>query len=189
MELTIVDESDSGADIGDIRARMYVHCISKPHGVDGSYLCLSRTRDYLEPSGNTITIGAAGVRLTSASAKQDQNISSIEDDLLGQTSKIESISGKVDDIHAKKMYRTELVVEGMNIFRDKGQQSILRCKVYSWDKEITDTIPAENFVWHRRSGNEDQDADWDVSHSGYKSIIVTTEDVTENASFYCDITI
>ncbi len=41
MELTIVDESDTGADIGDIRARMYVRCISKPHGIDGTYLCLA----------------------------------------------------------------------------------------------------------------------------------------------------
>ena len=106
MELTIVDESDTGADIGDIRARMYVRCISKPHGIDGTYLCLSRTRDYLNPSGNTITIGAAGVRLTSESAKQDQNITSIEDELLGQTSKIEVITGKVDQINAQKMYRT-----------------------------------------------------------------------------------
>lgn len=123
MELTIVDESDTGADIGDIRARMYVRCISKPHGIDGTYLCLSRTRDYLDPSGNTITIGAAGVRLTSQSAKQDQNITSIEDNLLGQTSKIEVITGKVDQINAQKMYRTELVVDGVNIFRDKGQKA------------------------------------------------------------------
>ena len=158
MELTIVDESDTGADIGDIRARMYVRCISKPHGIDGTYLCLSRTRDYLDPSGNTITIGAAGVRLTSESAKQDQNITSIEDELLGQTSKIEVITGKVDQINAQKMYRTELVVDGMNIFRDKGQR-------------------------------EDLDADWDSSHSGMKSITITTEDVTDNASFYCEITI
>lgn len=100
MELTIVDESDTGADIGDIRARMYVRCISKPHGIDGTYLCLSRTRDYLDPSGNTITIGAAGVRLTSQSAKQDQNITSIEDDLLGQTSKIEDMASKVEQIPA-----------------------------------------------------------------------------------------
>lgn len=189
MELTIVDESDAGADIGDIRARMYVRCISKPHGIDGTYLCLSRTRDYLDPSGNTITIGAAGIRLTSISAKQNQNITSIEDDLLGQTSKIENISGKVDDINAKKMYRTELVVDGVNIFRDKGQQSILRCKVYSWDNDITDTLPAESFVWHRNSGNEEMDADWDASHIGIKTITITTEDVTENASFFCEITI
>lgn len=100
MELTIVDESDTGADIGDIRARMYVRCISKPHGIDGTYLCLSRTRDYLDPSGNTITIGAAGVRLTSQSAKQEQNITSIEDDLLGQTSKIEDMASKVEQIPA-----------------------------------------------------------------------------------------
>ncbi|MFR5081233.1 MAG: phage tail protein [Anaerobutyricum hallii] len=58
IELTIVDESDTGADIGDIRARMYVECISRPHGIHGTYLCVSRTRDYLNPSGNTITIGA-----------------------------------------------------------------------------------------------------------------------------------
>ena len=189
MELTIVDESDTGADIGDIRARMYVRCISKPHGIDGTYLCLSRTRDYLNPSGNTITIGAAGVRLTSESAKQDQNITSIEDELLGQTSKIEVITGKVDQINAQKMYRTELVVDGVNIFRDKGQRSVLRCRVYSWDKEITDTLPASSFVWHRNSGREDLDADWDSSHIGMKSITVTTEDVTDNASFYCEITI
>ena len=139
--------------------------------------------------GNTITIGAAGVRLTSQSAKQEQNITSIEDDLLGQTSKIEVITGKVDQINAQKMYRTELVVDGVNIFRDKGQRSILRCRVYSWDKEITDTLPASSFVWHRNSGREDLDADWDSSHKGMKSITVTTEDVTDNASFYCEITI
>lgn len=189
MELTIVDESDAGADIGDIRARMYVRCISKPHGIDGTYLCLGRTRDYLDPSGNTITIGASGIRLTTATAQQNQSISALEDDILGQTSKIETISGKVDDINAKKMYRTELVVDGVNIFRDKGQQSILRCLVYSWDKDITDTIPASAFVWHRNSGNAEADADWDSLHSGMKQIIITTEDVTDNASFYCEITI
>ncbi len=87
---------------------------------------------------------------------------------MGQTSKIEVITGKVDQINAQKMYRTELVVDGVNIFRDKGQKSILRCRVYSWDKEITDTLPASSFVWHRNSGREDLDADWDSSHSGHE---------------------
>lgn len=111
MELTIVDESDTGVDIGDIRARMYVHCISRPHGIDGTYLCLSRTRDYLDPSGNTITIGASGVRLTSISAKQNQNLTSLETDILGQEGKIETANanaqaakdaadGMADDISA-----------------------------------------------------------------------------------------
>ena len=189
IELSIVDESDTGADIEDIRARMYVECISKPHGISGTYLVVSRTRDYLNPSGNTITIGASGVTLTSASAKQDRNIEALEEDLFGQTSKIETISGKVDDINAQKMYRTELVVDGVNIFRDRGQTSWMHCKVYSWDKNITDTLSASAFAWHRRSGNSAADEEWDASHSGMKSIIITTEDVQDNASFFCEVTL
>ena len=81
IQLTIVDESDTGADIGEIRARMYVESISKPLGINGTYLCVSRTRDYLNPSGNTITIGASGVSLSASTVKQDKNISALEDDL------------------------------------------------------------------------------------------------------------
>lgn len=189
MELTIVDESDTGADIADIHARQYVYCSSPPHGIDGRYLCIGRTRDYLNPSGNTITIGASGVTLTSISAKQNANLNTLEQDILGQTAKIENISGKVDDISAAKMYRIELVVKGMSIFRDKGQQSILRCRVLSWDKDITDTLDAACFSWHRKSGNAETDADWDGLHKGMKSVTISTEDVLDNASFYCEVSI
>jgi len=189
MELTIIDESDTGADIGDIRARMYVHCISKPHGIDGTYLCVSRTIDYLNPAGNTISIGASGVTLSSAAAKQDQNITDLTEDLIGTTGQIKIISGQLDDITAQKMYRTEILVDGVSIFRDKGQHSVLRCRVFSWDTDITDTLDASCFNWHRNSGDETADADWAASHTGIKTITVTTEDVQDNASFYCEITI
>lgn len=185
MELIIVDESDTGADIGDIHARQYVDCKSPPHGIDGRYLCISKTTDYLNPASNTITIGASGVKLTTISVKQNQNISDLENSILGQTSKIEQISGKIDDINASKMYRTELICDGTSIFKNKGQQSILKCKVYSWDKDITDTIDAACFLWHRKSDNEESDADWDANHVGMKQIYITTEDVLDNASFYC----
>lgn len=185
MELTIVDESDTGADIGDIHARQYVDCKSPPHGIDGRYLCISKTTDYLNPASNTITIGASGVKLTTISVKQNQNISDLENSILGQISKIEQISGKIDDINASKMYRTELICDGTSIFKNKGQQSILKCKVYSWDKDITDTIDAACFLWHRKSDNEESDADWDANHVGMKQIYITTEDVLDNASFYC----
>lgn len=189
MELTIVDESDTGADIADIHARQYVYCLSPPHGIDGRYLCIQRTRDYLNPSGNTITIGASGIRLTAISAKQNANLSTLEQDILGQTEKIENIYGKVEDISTAKMYRTELVVEGTSIFRNKGQQSILRCKVLSWDKDITDTLQDCAFSWHRKSGNAETDADWDGLHGGMKTVTIATEDVLDNASFYCEVTI
>ena len=189
MELTIVDESDTGADIADIHARQYVYCLSPPHGIDGRYLCLQRTRDYLNPSGNTITIGASGVKLTSLSAKQNQNLSSLEDDFHSQTEKLDDIYGKVEDISEAKMYRTELVVEGMSIFRDKGQTSKLSCRVFSWDKDITASLPDSVFCWRRISGNQEADADWDGLHKGKKTITISTEDVMDNASFFCEVTI
>ena len=182
MELTIVDESDTGADIGDIRARMYVKCLSAPHGIDGTYLCVCRDRDYLNPAGNTITIGASGVTLTSAAAKQSQTISALETDMDG-------IVGRVEEISSAKMYRTELIVDGVNIFREKTQQSVIHCKVFSWDKDITAALPASAFVWHRHSNDEDADEEWDDAHSGVKTITVSTEDVQDNASFFCEVTI
>ena len=189
MELTIVDESDTGADIGDIHARQYVDYSSPPHGIEGRYLCVARTRDYLNPAGNTITIGASSVTLTSLAAQQSNAVSDLEEDLLGQSSKIEIISGKVDDIEASKMYRVELVTEGVSIFRDKGQRSVIRCKVFSWDDDITATLDASAFVWHRQSYNAEADATWDAAHAGMKAVTITTEDVTDNASFYCEVTI
>ena len=189
MELSIVDESDAGVDIMDIHARQYVDCLSPPHGIDGRYLCVSKTRDYLNPSGNTITIGASSITLTSLSAKQHGNLNTLEKDIMDQDSKLEDMSGKVEEIQSSKMYRTELLVEGVNIFKDRGQKSTIRCRVYSWDKEITDTLDASAFCWHRNSGNEETDADWDRLHAGRKSIVITTEDVQDNASFYCEIKI
>ena len=99
------------------------------------------------------------------------------------------MTGEIKYINEQKMYRTETYVDGVNIFRDKGKHSILRCRVFSWDKEITELLDASSFVWHRNSGDEAADADWDASHVGMKYITVTTEDVQDNASFYCEITI
>ena len=182
MELTIVDESDTGADIADIHARQYVYCSSPPHGIDGRYLCIQRTRDYLNPSGNTVTIGASGITLTSITARQKGSLEALEQELHDQ-------SEKVEDISKAKMYRIELVTEGTSIFRDKGQASRLRCRVLSWDKDITSTLADSAFSWHRKSGNEEADADWDGLHKGMKTVTISTEDVLDNASFYCEVTI
>ena len=111
----------------------------------------------------------------------------MEDDLYGQTRKIDAISGEVDSINSQKMYRTELIVDGVNIFKNKGEKSRMLCKVYSWDKDITDTLDAECFIWHRKSSDEGADAEWDKNHIGLKQITITTEDVLDNASFYCEI--
>ena len=120
------------------------------------------------PAGNTITIGASGVKLTGLSTKQNDTISALEENVVGQSGRIDVISGQVDRINESKMYRTELVTEGVSIFREKTQQSLVRCKVYSWDKEITDTLDASAFNWHRNSGDAAAD-DEDVVHCHSKT--------------------
>lgn len=97
IKLTIVDESETGANIGSIHAGMYVECVSNPHGINGTYLCLSRTRDYLKPSGNTITIGASGVTLSDIAVKNDKNLSALEDEFFSKTEKLDSINDKLTE--------------------------------------------------------------------------------------------
>lgn len=89
------------------------------------------------------------------------------------------------NVYAAKMTETE--TEGVKSFSYTNPKAIpvLKCRVYSWDKDITDSIAAECFVWHRKSDNEESDADWDANHIGMKQINITTEDVLDNASFYC----
>ena len=41
----------------------------------------------------------------------------------------------------------------------------------------------------RSSNDEDADEEWDAAHTGTKTITVSTEDVQDNASFYCEVTI
>lgn len=101
LQLTIIDESDTGVDIGDIHAGMYVECISKPHGINGTYLCVNRTRDYLNPSGNTITVGASGVSLSYSAVNQDRNINALEDDLNDALSKVTSTEQQTEQMKSE----------------------------------------------------------------------------------------
>ena len=96
MELKIVDLSDAGESIADIHAGEMVNCRSLPHGIDGRYPCLSRTRDYLHPSSNTITIGASNVSLSKQSTKQAENLKALEGSVLESSEKITAAKEHAD---------------------------------------------------------------------------------------------
>lgn len=90
-----------------------------------------------------------------------------------------------DDIISNTTYRLE-------IHRDNGDFKtspiILSVKLYSNNKDITDTVPSDNFIWTRTSGNSEvsklEDQYWNDAHStGSKSIIVNKEDVNLHAQF------
>lgn len=106
-----------------------------------------------------------------------------------KNSSLGDITDKIDNIQNSKMYRVETVVVGSTIFNTRDQTAQIECHVYSWDTDITDTLDASGFNWHRYSSDTDSDTDWDSHHQGMKTITISTEDVYQNASFSCDVTI
>lgn len=101
----------------------------------------------------------------------------------------------VDEIQSQKMYRVEVkIVRGQNIFTSTNEdhdEAELRCYVYSWDEDITNKIPTGSFNWKRDSQNPIDDEQWNQMHVGNNgpSITITDEDVTTNATFYCNVNI
>lgn len=114
---------------------------------------------------------------------------SLEVVLKEQTQEITDTVERIGEIEAQKMYRVETYISGRQIFTDKGQAAVMSCRVLSWDEDITDTLDSSLFSWHRASGDAGADAEWDSYHAGMKQINITTEDVMDNASFYCEVTI
>lgn len=107
----------------------------------------------------------------------------------GSNNTLDDVNNKVDDITSTKMYRVETQVTGGTIFNDRSQSSTIECRVYSWDTDITPTLDASCFSWHRYSADEESDAEWDSYHVGMKTVTITTEDVLHNASFDCEVII
>lgn len=98
-------------------------------------------------------------------------------------------SDEFSDVTGKMMYRTEVITEGTTIFSDKSQTTTLRAIVYSWDVDVTKDIDASSFTWKRSSDNATADTVWNNSHKGMKSVVITHEDIKDNATFRCDVSI
>lgn len=131
MELSIVDESDTGSTLSEMHAGEYIRCLSKPHGIDGRYLCLARTRDYLHPASNTITIGARNITLSKAATEQSKNLEALSVDIEGKTEEINSAVSKADTALAEAT-------------QAKDAASSLEVNVQQFYSEITKTAEQIN---------------------------------------------
>lgn len=98
-------------------------------------------------------------------------------------------SDEFADVTGKMMWRTEIISDGTTVFTDKNQTTTLRCRVYSWDEDKTDTIDASNFKWVRSSANSSSDEIWNSNHVGVKFVTITHNDIKNNATFHCQVTI
>ena len=104
------------------------------------------------------------------------------------TETVEKISGLLDEINEKKMYRLVITSSHGTIFKNSRIQTTLSAVVFSWDENITDTLDDNQFIWTRVSDDEEADRLWNAAHyGGAKSVAITKEDVDVRATFFCDL--
>ena len=138
--------------------------------------------------GSIIEGGELSIGGTGGTFKVHSN-GSVE--ILGPDSKtpVYATQDSVDLINTATQYRTSLEYTGTTIFTEPGQTCTITCKVFDWDKDITDDLPTGTvFKWIRASNVSD--ATWNATHTytDINTITITNDDIEKNAQFYCECT-
>lgn len=112
-----------------------------------------------------------------------------EEDVNNISNKVDEVQGQINTINDSKMYRIEITTENSTVISTASDQATIRCKVYSWDTDITDTLDEKIFNWKRTSSDTDNDDIWNAmpEHQGVKSIMIDADDVIDNSSFICEV--
>ena len=143
-----------------------------------------------------ITSGSLVANIIKAGVIQSQDGSSWWDLESGEvvlrayaTSKeVTEVSNRITTIEEQKMLRLVIISSNGNIFKNGNVKTLLSAVVYSWDKDITDTLDANQFIWTRVSEDPEADKVWNGQHfGGAKSVVITGADVKVRATFYCDL--
>ena len=104
------------------------------------------------------------------------------------TASVEEQTNRIDNIEEQKMYRLVISSSNGNIFKNGNISTVLTATVFSWDKDVTDELDDNQFIWTRVSSDTEADKDWNSAHfGGTKSITITNDDVKARATFYCDL--
>lgn len=143
-----------------------------------------------------ITSGSLVANIIKAGVIQSQDGSSWWDLESGEvvlrayaTSKeVTEVSDRITNIEEQKMLRLVITSSNGNIFKNGNVKTLLSAVVYSWDKDITDTLDANQFIWTRVSEDAEADKVWNEQHfGGAKAVVITSADVKVRATFYCDL--
>ena len=90
---------------------------------------------------------------------------------------------KIDEIGL----RVEIMASQGVMLTERIPQTVLSARVYKGYEQVTDLIDASRFVWSRFTQDDMADMIWNDAHQGVKRVTVSTEDVTREATFQCDI--
>lgn len=100
----------------------------------------------------------------------------------------------VDLVAQARQYYTELTYTNSTIFSEPGQSSVITCRVFAWDEDITEELLSNptkyglNFKWIRSSNSDD--TAWNNAHltSTSNTLTITNTDIVNNAQFHCQCT-
>ena len=143
-----------------------------------------------------ITSGSLVANIIKAGVIQSQDGSSYWDLESGEVvlhayatnKQVTEVSDPITTIEEQKMLRLVITSSNGNIFKNGNVKTLLSAVVYSWDKDITDTLDANQFIWTRVSEDTEADKVWNEQHfGGAKSVAITSADVKVRATFYCDL--
>ena len=143
-----------------------------------------------------ITSGSLVANIIKAGVIQSQDGSSYWDLESGEVvlhayatnKQVTEVSDRITTIEEQKMLRLVITSSNGNIFKNGNVKTLLSAVVYSWDKDITDTLDANQFIWTRVSEDTEADKVWNEQHfGGAKAVVITSADVKVRATFYCDL--
>lgn len=143
-----------------------------------------------------ITSGSLVANIIKAGVIQSQDGSSYWDLESGEVvlhayatnKQVTEVSDRITTIEEQKMLRLVITSSNGNIFKNGNVKTLLSAVVYSWDKDITDTLDANQFIWTRVSDDTEADKVWNEQHfGGTKAVVITSADVKVRATFYCDL--
>ena len=143
-----------------------------------------------------ITSGSLVANIIKAGVIQSQDGSSYWDLESGEVvlhayatnKQVTEVSDRITTIEEQKMLRLVITSSNGNIFKNGNVKTLLSAVVYSWDKDITDTLDANQFIWTRVSEDPEADKVWNEQHfGGAKAVVITSADVKVRATFCCDL--
>jgi hypothetical protein len=85
-------------------------------------------------------------------------------------------------------YKVEVISTNGFIFKNGSVNTTLYAKVYCGTEEVTDIFGTGQFRWTKTNGDGTLDTSWNIAHqSGFKQVVITSEDVKGKATFNCDV--
>ena len=157
------------------------------------------TREVIDNSNVKENAGIAGSKLDIDSVVTEINEGSttiksskiwLDEDNQSFNMSFKEMKESISTIEEAKMYRLEIISSNGILFKNNNISTVLFARVWSWDEDVTDQLPESAFIWTRTSDNESADEYWNQEYGiGKKQLVITTDDVNNNATFSCELII